>query len=62
MVRITFDRLCLMMMAFIAPETMITWAMSQFFEARRAAKDFNGSFGELHNQFKQEETNMKHTS
>ncbi|KAG2741486.1 hypothetical protein P692DRAFT_201726594, partial [Suillus brevipes Sb2] len=44
MVRITFDRLCLMIMALFAPEIMITWAVSQFFLARRAAKDFDDAF------------------
>jgi hypothetical protein len=58
---ITFDRLSFMMVALVAPEFMITWAVYQFFLARRAAKDFNEFFGESHNQFKQEETNMKQT-
>jgi hypothetical protein len=58
MVRITFDRLCLMMMALFAPEIMVAWAVSQFFLARGTAKDINGK---SHNQFKQEETNMKLT-
>jgi hypothetical protein len=50
-----------MMMALFVPEIMIAWTVSQFFLARKAAKDFSMSLGELHNQFKQEETNMKPT-
>jgi hypothetical protein len=53
MVRITFYRLCLMIMALFAPEVIIIWAASQFFLARRAAEDVNDAFGgESHNQFK----------
>jgi hypothetical protein len=46
-------------MALLAPEIIITWAVSQLFLARQAAKDLNDAFGESHNQFKHEETNMK---
>ncbi|KAG1750990.1 hypothetical protein EDD22DRAFT_1002366 [Suillus occidentalis] len=45
MVRITFYRLCLMIMALFAPEIMFTWAVSQFFLAQRAAKVCNDTFG-----------------
>ncbi|KAG1726488.1 hypothetical protein EDD22DRAFT_443078 [Suillus occidentalis] len=44
-IRITFYRLCLMIMALSSPEFLITWSVSQFFIARRAAKHFNGVFG-----------------
>ncbi|KAG1743004.1 hypothetical protein EDD22DRAFT_786452 [Suillus occidentalis] len=44
MVRITFYRLCLMIMALFAPEIMFTWAVSQFFLAQRAAKVCNDTF------------------
>jgi hypothetical protein len=38
-------RLCIMIMALIAPELIITWATSQFLSARDTAKDFNDAFG-----------------
>ncbi|KAG1741706.1 hypothetical protein EDB19DRAFT_1850904, partial [Suillus lakei] len=42
-------RLCIMIMALIAPELIITWAASQFLSARDTAKDFNDAFGmQLH--------------
>jgi hypothetical protein len=41
----TSRRLFIMVMALIAPELIITWAVRQFFSARKAAKDFNDAFG-----------------
>ncbi|KAG2335251.1 hypothetical protein BDR05DRAFT_831374, partial [Suillus weaverae] len=38
---ITSRRLCIMAIALIAPELMITWATQQFFSACAAAKAFN---------------------
>jgi hypothetical protein len=41
---IFFRRLSIMVMALIAPELMVTWAMMQFLSARDAAKTFNVFF------------------
>ncbi|KAG2343492.1 hypothetical protein BDR05DRAFT_300328 [Suillus weaverae] len=41
---ITSRRLCIMVIALIAPELMITWATRQFLSAREAAKAFNDKF------------------
>lgn len=38
-------RLCIMIMALVAPELMITWAANQFLSARDTAKAFNDAFG-----------------
>jgi hypothetical protein len=43
-VAITFRRLFIMVVALTAPELIITWAVRQFFSARKAAKDFNDTF------------------
>ncbi|KAG0702529.1 hypothetical protein DFH29DRAFT_494496 [Suillus ampliporus] len=37
-------RLSIMILALIAPELMITWAVRQFFSARAAAEEFNQAF------------------
>jgi hypothetical protein len=34
-----------MLLALMAPELIIVWAARQFFSARKAAKEFNGTFG-----------------
>ncbi|KAG1781120.1 hypothetical protein EV702DRAFT_644763 [Suillus placidus] len=41
---ITSRRLCIMVIALIAPELMITWATRQFLSAREAANAFNDEF------------------
>ncbi|KAG1721796.1 hypothetical protein EDB19DRAFT_2044234 [Suillus lakei] len=41
---VTFWRLCIMVVALLAPELMITWAAQQLLSALRAAKDFNTEF------------------
>jgi hypothetical protein len=44
MVYATCLRLLLMFTAFLAPEFVVAWAMWQFLNARRVAKDFNREF------------------
>ncbi|KAG2120181.1 hypothetical protein BD769DRAFT_1609219 [Suillus cothurnatus] len=41
----TSRRLLLMLIAFLAPEFVVTWAAWQFLHARRVAKTFNDEFG-----------------